>query len=470
MEFGAPLASVANKFTLNNLTPEPQYQEGKKMKSQAVFVSASVDWKRKVFIDLTGRNEWTSLLANTQNKSFFYPSVGMSFVLTEFFKVPEKILTFSKLRLSYAKVGNVPMSLAGITIPSYPISPGGGVSINPDLPINNLKFEKTQSFEIGLNARFLNNKLGFDVTYYNANTYDQLFKFRAPESSGYANFYVNAGKVNNKGFEASIDADLTFGEFNYSPRLTVTYNKNKIVELVKNIPNPFTGAEMNVSHFDMGGLSYSFRNYIDEGGSIGDIYVNSVKKDGNGYVYVNPNTLSMMVDNENLIYAGNTNPDCSLGFNNTFSYKGFTLSFLVDARIGGRVVSATQAVLDSFGASEQSEKARDNGGVYVNGILMDAETYYTQMGAGTGVLSNYVYDATNIRLREASLSYQFKPLFKNFVNDLTLSITGRNLFMIYNKAPFDPQLTSSVGTFYQGIDYFLMPSLRSFGVSLKFSL
>ena len=470
LEFGAPLASVANKFTLNNLTPEPQYQEGKKMKSQAVFFSASVDWKRKIFLDVTGRNEWTSLLANTKNKSFFYPSVGMSFVLTEFFKVPEKILTFSKLRLSYAKVGNVPMSLAGITIPSYPISPGGGVSINPDLPIDNLKFEKTQSFEIGLNARFLNNKLGLDITYYNANTYDQLFKFRAPESSGYANFYVNAGKVNNKGLEASIDADLTFGDFNYSPKLTVTYNKNKIVELVRNIPNPFTGADMNVSHFDMGGLSYSFRNYIDEGGSIGDIYVNSVKKDGNGYVYVNPNTLSMMVDNENLIYAGNTNPDCSLGFNNAFSYKGFTLSFLIDARIGGKVVSATQAVLDSFGASEQSAKARDNGGVLVNGVLMDAETYYTQVGAGTGVLSNYVYDATNIRLREASLSYRFKPLFKNFVKDLTLSVTGRNLFMIYNKAPFDPQLTSSVGTFYQGIDYFMMPSLRSFGVSLKFTL
>ena len=178
----------------------------------------------------------------------------------------------------------------------------------------------------------------------------------------------------------------------------------------------------------------------------------------------------MMVDNENLIYAGNTNPDCSLGFNNTFSYKGFTLSFLIDARIGGKVVSATQAVLDSFGVSEQSAKARDNGGVLVNGVLMDAETYYTQMGAGTGVLSNYVYDATNIRLREASLSYRFKPLFKNFVKDLTLSVTGRNLFMIYNKAPFDPQLTSSVGTFYQGIDYFMMPSLRSFGVSLKFTL
>lgn len=470
LEFGAPLATVPNKFTLNNLTPEPQYQEGKAMKSQAVFISASVDYKRKVFLDFTGRNEWTSLLANTDNKSFFYPSAGLSFIITEFFKVPEKILTFSKLRLSYAKVGNVPLSLAGITVPSYPISPGGGVSINPDLPINNLKFEKTKSFEIGLNSRFLNNKLGFDITYYNANTFDQLFKFRAPENSGYRYFYVNAGKVNNQGIEASLDADLTFGDFNYSPMVTFTYNKNKIVELVRDIPNPFTGKSMNVSHFDMGGLS-SYRNYIDEGGSVGDIYVNSFVKDGNGYVYVNPNTLQMLVDNENLIYAGNTNPDCSIGFNNTLTYKGFTLSFLVDARIGGKVVSSTQGVLDSFGASEQSARARDNGGVYVNGVLMDAETYYKQVGGGSGVLSNYVYDATNVRLREASLSYKFrKPLFRNILKDLTISVTGRNLWMIYNKAPFDPQLTSSVGTFYQGIDYFLMPSLRSFGLNIRFAL
>lgn len=470
LEFGAPLATVPNKFTLNNLTPEPQYQEGKAMKSQAVFVSASIDYKRKIFLDFTGRNEWTSLLANTENKSFFYPSAGLSFIITEFLKVPEKILTFSKLRLSYAKVGNVPISLAGITVPSYPISPGGGVSINPDLPINNLKFEKTKSFEIGLNSRFLNNKIGFDITYYNANTFDQLFKFRAPDNSGYRYFYVNAGKVNNKGIEASLDADLTFGDFNYSPMVTFTYNKNKIVELVRDIPNPFTGKSMSVSHFDMGGLS-SFRNYIDEGGSVGDIYVNSFVKDGNGYVYVNPNTLQMLVDNENLIYAGNTNPDCSIGFNNTLSYKGFTLSFLVDARIGGKVVSSTQGVLDSFGASEQSARARDNGGVLVNGVKMDAETYYKQVGGGSGVLSNYVYDATNIRLREASLSYKFgKPLLRNVIKDLTISVTGRNLWMIYNKAPFDPQLTSSVGTFYQGIDYFLMPSLRSFGLNIRFAL
>lgn len=470
LEFGAPLATVPNKFTLNNLTPEPQYQEGKSLKTQALFVSASFDYRRSIFLDITGRKEWTSLLANTANKSIFYPSVGMSFILTEWLKVPKQILTFSKLRLSYAKVGNVPTSLAGITVPSYPISPGGGVNINPDLPISNLKFEQTKSFEIGLNTRLWNNRIGIDLTWYYANTYDQLFKFRAPESSGYSNFYVNAGKVNNKGVEAMIDANLTFGKLLYNPVFTFTYNRNKIVDLVSNVENPITKQPMNVDHFDLGGLS-SFRNYINKGGSIGDIYVNSLVRDHNGYTYVNPNNMQMSVDNTNLVYAGNSSPKYSMSLRNRFQYKGFNLSFLIDGRIGGKVVSATQAVLDAYGVSERSAKARDNGGVNVNGVMMDAETYYKQVGGGSGVLANYVYDATNIRLREVSLSYTFSnQLFGNIVKDLTVSITGRNLWMIYNKAPFDPQLTSSVGTFYQGIDYFLMPSLRSFGASVKFSL
>lgn len=470
IEFGAPLASVPNKFSLNNVAPEPQYQERVKMETQAVFVSASVDFRRKVFLDITGRNEWTSLLAGTNNESYFYPSIGLSTILTEWFDIPESILTFSKLRVSFAKVGNVPLSLAGITIPSYPITPGGGVSLNSNLPIEDLKFEKTKSFEVGLESRFWNNRLGFNITYYNSNTYDQLFKFRAKTGSGYEYYFLNAGKVGNQGIEASIDANLKFGNVGYSPMLTFTYNKNKIKELVRNVKNPVSGELMNINRLDLGGL-VSFRNYLDEGGKVGDMYVNTVKKDANGYIFVNPNNMKMMVDYQNLIYAGNPNPDYSIGFNNTLSYKGFALSFLVDARIGGKVVSATQGVLDSYGVSEQSAKARDNGGVYVNGVLMDAETYYTQMGGGSGVLSNYVYSATNVRLREASLSYRFeKPLFNGVLKDLTISLTGRNLFMIYNKAPFDPQLTSSVGTFYQGIDYFLMPSLRSFGLNIKFAL
>lgn len=470
LEFGAPLATVPNKFTLNNLSPEPQLQAGGQYENQALFISASFDYKRKVFLDVTGRNEWTSILSNTNNESFFYPSIGLSTILTEWFSVPESIWTFSKLRASYAIVGSAPLELISITEPSYPISPGGGVSTNSDLPLDNLKFERTKSYEIGLSSRFLNNKLGFDVTYYNSNTYDQLFKFEAKSGDGYDSWYVNAGKVANQGIEASIDADLKFGEVGYMPMLTFTYNKNEIKELVRNVKNPINGEVNNFSHLPRKGLS-SFNNDLYEGGSVGDMYVNSFKKDGNGYIYVDPNTMQMLVDNQNFIYAGNANPDYSVGFNNTLTYKGFSLSFLIDARIGGRVVSATQGVLDSFGASKRSADARDNGGVPVNGIMMDAETYFQQAGGGSGVLSNYIYDATNVRLREASLSYQFqKPLIRGIVKNLTISLTGRNLFMIYNKAPFDPQLTSSVGTFYQGIDYFLMPSLRSFGLNVRFTL
>lgn len=471
LEFGAPLASVPNKFTLNNLSPEPQYQDGGAFENQAIFFSASIDYKRKIFLDVTGRNEWTSILANTNNESFFYPSVGLSTIITEWLDIPENILSFSKLRLSYAKVGNVPFHLIGVTQSSFPISPGGGVSINSDLPIENLKFEKTKSYEIGLSSRFLNNRLGFDITYYNSNTFDQLFKFRAPVGSGYENYYVNAGKVNNRGIEASIDADLQIGSVGYSPMITFTYNKNEIKELIKDIPNPINNELMNMNRIEPSAGLASFRNYLDVGGSVGDMFVNSFVKDGNGYVYVDPNTMQMLVDNQNLIYAGNSNPDYSIGFNNTITYKGFSLSFLIDARIGGNVVSATQGILDSYGASKASAIARDNGGVPVNGVLMDAETYYQQVGGGAGVLSNYVYDATNVRLREASLSYRFaKPILRGTVKDLTISLTGRNLFMIYNKAPFDPQLTSSVGTFYQGIDYFLMPSVRSFGINVRFTL
>ncbi|WP_101689475.1 SusC/RagA family TonB-linked outer membrane protein [Dysgonomonas massiliensis] len=471
LEFGAPLATVPNKFTLDNLSPEPQYQAGGRYENQSVFLSASIDYKRKIFLDLTGRAEWTSMMANTPSYSDFYPSVGLSTIITEWIKIPENILSFSKFRVSYAEVGNVPLGLIGVTSTSYPISPGGGVSINADLPITDLKFERTRSYEVGLTSRFLNNKLGFDITYYNSNTFDQLFKFRAPVGSGYENFYVNAGKVNNYGIEAAIDADLKFGNVGYSPMLTFTYNKNKIKELVKNEKNPISGDVMNYDRIEPSAGLASFRNYLDVGGSVGDMFVNSFVKDGNGYVYVNPNTMQMLVDNQSLIYAGNSNPDYSIGFNNTFTYKGFSLSFLVDARIGGKVVSATQGILDSYGASKASAIARDNGGVLVNGVRMDAESYYQQVGGGAGVLSNYVYDATNIRLREASLSYMFaKPLICGVVKNLTISLTGRNLFMIYNKAPFDPQLTSSVGTFYQGIDYFLMPNIRSFGLNVRFTL
>lgn len=159
-----------------------------------------------------------------------------------------------------------------------------------------------------------------------------------------------------------------------------------------------------------------------------------------------------------------------MGWNNSFSWKGINLSFLIDARIGGVGVSATQAKMDYYGTSKTSAIVRDNGGVNINSGRVTAKDYYNVLGNGsTGVLANYVYSMTNVRLREATLGYTFPTKwFGNQIQNLTVSLIGKNLFMFHNKAPFDPELSASTGTYYQGFDYFMQPSVRSIGFSVKF--
>ena len=202
---------------------------------------------------------------------------------------------------------------------------------------------------------------------------------------------------------------------------------------------------------------------------MGDVYVNTLKTDEHGYIWVNSTSQTVYSDQTNYIKAGNANPDFNLGFRNSFSYKNFDLGFLVTARVGGVCVSVTQAIMDAFGVSEASAMARNEGGVKVNGYPLPAQPYYQVVGGGTsGIGSMYVYSATNVRLGEASLSYNV-PITKyvSWVKGLNLSVTGRNVFMFYNKAPFDPELTANTGTYYQGVDYFMQPSLRSIGFAAR---
>lgn len=176
-----------------------------------------------------------------------------------------------------------------------------------------------------------------------------------------------------------------------------------------------------------------------------------------------------MADPNSYIKAGNSNPRYNIGFRNSFTYKNFNLDFLVNARIGGVCVSVTQAIMDHFGVSEASAQARDNGGVIVNGFKIPVRPYYDVVGGGVaGIGAAYVYSATNVRLAEVSLGYNFPAsIFGNTIKGIYLSATGRNLFMFYNKAPFDPEETANTGTYYQGVDYFMQPSLRSIGFSAK---
>lgn len=462
---GGGLAVVPNLFNLNNVLPSQGLQEGYYDQSQAIYGNAQLNYKSRIFLDFTARNEWSSALANTNKLSFFYPSVGLSAIISDMVKMPENIISFLKIRGSYSEVGNTLPRF--ITRESYPVSPSG-ITLNSNLALTDLKPERTKASEVGINAKFLNNAISLDVTLYSSNTLNQLFTFKAPDGSGVANYYVNAGKVNNRGIEAALGYSGNIGQLKWNSTATFTLNRNKVKELVENYINPITGVPFTNNRFDMGGTG-SYRSFIEKGGSFGDIYVNKLAVDHHGYILLSSGALA--IDNNNLLKAGNANPRYNIGFRNSFSYKNFNLAFLIDSRIGGVGVSATQALMDGYGTSKASADARDNGGAIVNGFPMDAKKYYETVGLGNGVLSQYVYSATNVRLREASLGYTIPAkVFGNKLQDVTVSLIGRNLFMFYNKAPFDPESTASTGTYFQGIDYFMLPSLRSIGFSVKVNL
>ncbi|MGJ1434038.1 SusC/RagA family TonB-linked outer membrane protein [Sphingobacterium spiritivorum] len=464
---GAALSKVPNLFTSSNTIPEqlPGSQPDI-TQTQSVFATAQVDYRKKVFLTLSGRNEWSSQLATIgKAPSLFYPSAGLSAVLSDMISLPKAAISYLKIRGSYSEVGNPPLLF--MTMPPYDVTVSGP-NLSRNLPFD-LKPERTKSYEAGFNSSFLNGTIQFDVTLYKANTYNQIFSFGAPGGSGFQSYFLNAGNVSNKGIEALLGYNGKIGNVKYNSAVVFTLNRNKIVELAENAINPFTGLKLGGQDtMYMAGVG-SASSAAVSGGVIGDIYVNKLATDPDGYILINGATGSVVqADNRNLIYAGNPSARYKIGFRNGVSYKNFNLNFLIDWRIGGRVVSATQALMDGYGTSKASADARDNGGVIINGYNVDAYSYYQVVGRGTGVLSQYVYSATNARLREASLSYTLpNSLFKGAIRDLTLSVIGRNLFMFYNKAPFDPELTASTGTYFQGIDYFMPPSQRSFGFSIR---
>lgn len=465
------LSKAANFFSFSNIdmsdAQTKPIQEGYHDQTQAIFATVQLGYKSLVYLDLTGRNEWASTLAFTKDgTNFFYPSVGLSGVLSDIFKTPEDILPFMKLRASYSEVGNAPIRY--ITRNSYGIN-NGVLDLTAFYPAEGLKPEKTKAFEIGTNMRFWKDKINLDVTYYNSNTFNQLFRIEAGASSKFSYLYLNAGKVNNWGFEVALGYKDSFGPVDWRTNFTYSLNRNKIKEMVPDgFIDPSTGEPMDRKSFIVS-ANGSYRMELHEGQPMGDIYVSTLRKDDNGYVYVDGDSGSVTADPQNWIKAGNVNPKYNLGWSNTFSFKGFDFSFLIDARVGGIGVSATQALMDRYGTSENSAIVRDEGGVLVNGGRLNPENYYAVVGGGTtGILSEYIYSSTNVRLREASLGYTFPAKwFNGYIDQLSLSLIARNLFMIYNKAPYDPETTASTGTYYQGFDYFMQPSLRSLGFNVK---
>lgn len=439
--------------------------------SRAIFGTTTFGYKETVFLDVTARNEW----ASTVEQSFFYPSVGLSYILSQNLK-PSDFLSFIKLRGSYAEVGNaLPFGVASLN-PNYSLGVDQNINGRSALPFFSgtdtirLKPERTRSYELGAELRFFKDKLSLNVTYYNATTFDQVFQIGAPAGSGSTNFWINGGTILNKGVEAVASYNARIGKVKWTPTINFSKNVNQIRELSNLLTadrfvlnSSFRLTQLFLSR--PGSPTLEGRSY----GSYGDIFGRTYLRDDKGGLQYDATTGLPKLNAANDRYLGNANPNFLLGFNNNFTYKNLIFSFLIDSRFGGQIASSTEQWLDFKGLSKRSGIARDNGGVMVNGTLISAEKYYQFISGKADVAAaaqEYVYDATNIRLRELAVGFSLPPVAKAIKN-LSLSVVGRNLMIFYKKAPFDPEVSITTANALQGIEGFSMPSTRSIGLSLK---
>lgn len=457
-----------NWFTLGNFINNAANQQvaGGNKEIQSIFTSMTFGYKNYLYLDVTGRNDWSSSLANTDSNSYFYPSVGLSGVISEMVAMPDWI-SYGKVRASYAKVGNdvdanitTPVNtILGGNIVSPPVGPRPGESLKP---------ESQTAIEFGTDWKMFDNRLGFELTYYDSKTDNQLITVTAPSTdpNGYTNYAFNGGTVQNKGFEAVVYGTIVKNDkFSWDATLNYSHNRNKVTGIPDDLDDVLVLTPSG---------SNSYQYALIEGQPFGQIMGKNIVKDDQGRILLNAAGDVQLTDFERV---GCANPDFLMGLENSFNYGSFNLRFLIDARFGGEVMSVTQGILDQAGVSKASGDVRDSGGlVSINALAsdgvtpvttMDAKKYYDKVGGRSGASGEYVYDATNVSLREISLGYTFNTKKISFINSASLSLIARNLFFFYKDAPFDPNVSLSSGEGLQGVDIYGMPSTKSVGLNLN---
>ena len=439
---------------------------------KAYLLTAQVGWRDMVYVDGSYRRDWYRPYKQFKDRgtadNYGYFGVGANAILSSMMKMPEWI-NYMKYRISYSQVGN--------SIPNVVYSRGsenlrtGAITPNQFAQFKNPVPETTNSFETGLEMLFFNNRLNFDFTYYNT-TIKDLYMI-ASNASGKSE-PVNSGKVRNSGFEASVGYNFRLAkDFNWKSTVNVSYNDNKILETTYNED----GSEKLI-YQDVAGVRVRYR----KGGSIGDMYITDFKRNDDGTFALNEQGKPQLESEANKQYnvkIGNMNSKWQLGWSNTFNYKDFQLFFLINGRFGGKVISLTEAYLDNMGVSARSGAAREyaeKNGLYVDGKpamylpdgsdrLIAVQDWYEFVG-GTPVPGEYVYSATNFRLRELSMGYTFRNLV-GAGKHLNVSFIARNLFFFYKDSPADPDVALSTTNGLSAFELFNMPSARSFGFSLK---
>lgn len=460
--------SIPNVFILQNVvtstTSPVSTLPADHNQIQSVFGNLNFSYDDWAFLDVTGRNDWSSNLAFTSNESYFYPSIGLSLVLNQKLKLPD-FISFAKVRGSYAEVAtSVPQY---ITNPINYLAGGGAVTFNTVEPNPQLKPTNTKSTEAGADLRFFNNRLSLNFTWYKSNTYNQFIQYTPAASTGYTVGYLNAGNIENTGIELVLSYDVIKGDkFNWNTGINYSNNKNTIISLDPSAPTStifLTAPQPN-----------AYGSALTAGGSWADIYGVKFERSAKGQIMLNSS--DQPINNNTFVKVGNPNPKWQMGWNNTFNYKKFNLSVLVDGKFGGQVLSMTQMMMDSYGTSKASGDARDKGSVTINGVdpngnavtSVDPQSWYSTIGGRSGIAEAYMYSATVVRLRQVSLGYNFH-IEEKFIKSLRLSVIGSNLLYFYKKAPYDPEITMSTGNGMSGVDVFNQPTTRNIGAQLNIS-
>ena len=435
---------------------------------KGLLFTGQIGWQEKVYLEGSYRRDWYRAFKQYSYRgtptNYGYFSVGANALLHQIVTLPE-VITNLKVRASYSEVGN---SIPNVLYNARNTDPLTGAAVPSSYSyFNNPIPEKTKSFEAGFDISLFGSALNWDMTYYNSAMHNSYLTI---SDLGGLKKPVNAGVIRNQGIETTLSYNLAFAkDWMWRTSVNFSYNYNKIEKTYTKEDGISAKLEQSIA-----GGKVMVR--YDEGGSYGDLYAQDFKRNEDGSIkLVNG---APQLDTQNYVYLGNMNSKFNLGWSNTINYKDFSLYFLINGRIGGKVISLTEGMLDAVGNSQRTADARlaaEANNLYTatgepamymsDGQLVSIEKYYRQVGGNT-YGTQYVYNATNFRLGELSLGYTFRNLF-GASKHLSLSLVARNLCFLYKDAPVDPDLALSTQNGLGAFDVFNMPSARSFGISLK---
>ena len=446
---------------------------GERRRLIGVFAEANFAYKNMLFLTLTGRNDWSSTLPKANN-SFFYPSVSTSFVLSEALKMPrDGKISYAKLRLAYAQVGKDALPHQVLPALGEFIRTGGGYNVGVFGPNANIKPETVRSYEAGFDVRFLNDRIGIDFTYYTVRASNQIVQPRLSYASGYILQLVNAGEIENRGIEMMINATpIVKKDFSWSLIGNFALNRNKVISLPGGFPEFYLSDTW---------LAGAVRAGYVAGQPFSTFTANTFQRSAEGQMLIGAN--GFPVRNLNYINAGNRQPWFTLGITNTFKYKNFSLSALLDTRFGGDIFNGTDWAMTGIGLSTRTLERNTTKvfeGVLANGeqnaqqVTLGQTNYYNAGGAGLIEEQFIERDIYFLRLRDITLAYSFpKELAEKtkVFRTLQLNLTGNNLWLKSNYSGADPDVNglnaSARGSGAVGFDFFSVAAPISIAVGVK---